>query len=71
MAKDEGVDVAASEAQTQAEADEAAGPAQPGKGELQSAVIQGGVEHPAGSKVSDLDLSDDESDRLKRLGIIS
>lgn len=41
------------------------------KGELQRAILHGGVEYPAGTKLSDVpELSDTSRDRLKRIGAI-
>jgi hypothetical protein len=44
--------------------------AEPKKGELQSAALVRGKRHEAGTKVSDLDLTDDEKARFERLGVI-
>lgn len=49
----------------------AAAPVDVKKGELTDSVIHGGETYPAGTKASDLDLTDDQTARLKRLGLIA
>lgn len=75
MAARKAADVSVDEsiAKTEEQEAPAAAPApdEVAKGELTGSVMKGGVEYPAGTKASELDLSKDERERLDRLGLIA